>query len=505
MHHSPLSAGQPLTSAAIAALIAGGEGAALELAPEDAFQGDLAEVLAAFANAGAPACLVVGADAGGVRDVAGTVTRLWSAAREVSPPLHDWITVTPVALSDGTVVVATVPTNAPGVYHAGGRYLIRRGGQNLPLTPRELLRMLHERGIAAYEDSPVPGATVADLDPAQITRYLRRRAVGRLSPLDDLPHDELLHKLGLLLPTGTPTVAAVLFFGREPQHFFPQMLIRCARFPGDWPGDFLDQAEIGGTVSAMIEAAYEFVRRHTPHPAQIHGLTRAEGDAYPPVAVREAIANAVVHRDLSITAAVIRVFVFDRHLEIDSPGGLLPGLTVANMAHSTVLRNRRLAELLYHIGFIERQGTGIRRMQRAMQAAGLPEPRIEDSGQSLFVALHLAPPALPAPLPQREGRPATAPPTPFLMDAEGSAAVDPIAHAALRTPHATEREVVEGLNIRQRRLLTVLRERGGITRVEYENLFHVGTRTAKRDLKGLLDAALIAHRGSSTASYYVLT
>ena len=67
-----------------------------------------------------------------------------------------------------------LPANAPGVYHVGGRYLVRRGAQNLPLTPRELLRMLHERGIAAYEDSPVPGATLADLDPARIAWYRER-------------------------------------------------------------------------------------------------------------------------------------------------------------------------------------------------------------------------------------------------------------------------------------------------------------------------------------------
>ena len=498
MHHLlPTLPFPPPAPAAVAALIASGEGAALELAPAGAFQGDLAEALAAFANAGVAAWLVVGAAADGVDDVAGAVARVWGAARGVSPPLDDWIRVLPVDLGDRTVVVASVPANAPGVYHLGGRYLVRRGAQNLPLTPRELLRMLHERGIAAYEDSPVPGATLADLDPAHIAWYLQQRATTRQSPLDDLPSDELLDKLGLLTPDGAPTVAAVLAFGNAPQRFFPQMVIRCARFPGDWPGDFLDQAEIGGTVPQMILAAYEFVRRHTPHPAQIQGLTRTEGDAYPPVAVREAIANAVVHRDLSITAAVIRVFVFDRHLEIDSPGGLLPGLTVANMARSTVLRNQHLADLLYHVGFIERQGTGIRRMQRAMAAAGLPEPRIEDSGQSLFVVLELG--AGPSPTPPLKGATVQLPALEVGgVGGEGRGA------GSLSLDANPQVAVVEGLNIRQRRLLTVLREKGGITRVEYENLFHVGTRTAKRDLKGLLDAGLIVHRGLSTASYYVL-
>jgi len=482
-----------------AALIAAGKGQDTELAPESAFQADLAEALVAFANAGAAATVFVGVQdrpptVRGVADVPAVVSRLWAAARQVSPPLHDWLRVDVVPVAEKTVVAARLAAQAPGVYHVGGRYLVRRGAQNLPLTPRELVRMLHERGIAAYEDSPVPGAGWPDLDPARLAWYLARRAASRLSPLDDLPPDELLAKLGLRTPEGAPTVAAILFFGREPQRFFPQMIIRCARFPGDWPGDFLDQAEIGGTVPEMIEAAYAFVSRHTPHPAQISGLIRQESASYPPVAVREAIANAVVHRDLSITAAVIRVFVFDRHLEIDSPGGLLPGLTVENMARATILRNKKLAELLYHTGFIERQGTGIRRMQRAMRQAGLPEPRLEDSGQSLFVALELAPEAGSAPV---RAMTAAAP--------ESGPAPPPAGAGTAGEPAAVPaRETIERLNIRQRRLLTLLHDRGGITRVEYEALFHVGTRTAKRDLKGLLDAGLIAHRGSSTASYYVL-
>jgi predicted HTH transcriptional regulator len=233
--------------------------------------------------------------------------------------------------------------------------------------------------------------------------------------------------------------------------------------------------------------------------------------------VREAIANAVVHRDLSITEAVIRLFVFDRHLELDSPGGLLPGLTVATLSLTTRLRNRKLAELLYHVGYIERQGTGIRRMQRAMQAAGLPEPAIENLGQSLFVGLHLDDGLASGARRQSTatgdggGVPATAagraaPARVGDRDLDEVPLEDEVPEEVEAAVQGVRRnpQVVESLNIRQRRLLTVLRERGGITRVEYENLFHVAPRTAKRDLKGLLDAGLIAHRGSSTASYYVL-
>jgi ATP-dependent DNA helicase RecG len=483
----PLST-DPFSPEAALALIQAGENQHTELEPESEFQTNLAESLAAFANAGAGAAVFVGVQdrpviLRGVTDPGAAQSRLWAAARQVQPPLHDWLRVAPVQIGERTIIAGWLPANAPGVYHVGGRYLVRRGAQNLPLTPRELLRMLHERGVAAYEDSPVPGATWDDLDPARIAWYRERRAASRQTDLTDLPQDELLAKLGLVAPGGGPTVAAILFFGRDPQRFFPQMIIRCARFPGEWPGDFSDQAEVGGGVAQMIEAAYAFVARNTPRPSTIHGLTRVDAEAYPPVAVREAIANAVAHRDLSITGAVIRVFVFDRHIEIDSPGGLLPGLTVENVARSTILRNRKLAELLYHVGLIERQGTGIRRMRHAMREAGLPEPRLSDSRESLLVELALPAPAAAAP-------PAAAMPTP------------PAGAAPLAAPEPDA--AIEGLNIRQRRLLTLLQDRGAITRVEYENFFSVGTRTAKRDLKGLLDGRLIAHRGSSTASYYVL-
>src|SRR5690349_1310388 len=114
----------PITPEQAQAAILAGESQSTELAPESAFQTDLAEALAAFANAGAAATLFVGVQdrpisIRGVGDVAGTVSRVYSAARQVSPPLHDWLQVAPLVIGDKTVVAAWVPANAPGVYHVG--------------------------------------------------------------------------------------------------------------------------------------------------------------------------------------------------------------------------------------------------------------------------------------------------------------------------------------------------------------------------------------------------
>ena len=237
----------------------------------------------------------------------------------------------------------------------------------------------------------------------------------------------------------------------------------------------------------MIESAYAFVQRATRRARRtIHGLTRVDADAYPPVAVREAIANAVVHRDLAITGAVIRVFVFDRHIEINSPGGLLPGLTVENMARSTLLRNRHLADLLYHVGYIERQGTGIRRMQHAMRAGRACRSR--DFGP-IFARvaagrlLQVRPRGRPA---RRPRGPASAtawrPPPARTRRARRPSRPEyppaPAAHPAARPRRDHPRRVRELLPRRH------------------------AHRQARP--QGLLDARLIAHRGSSTASYYVL-
>ena len=182
---------------------------------------------------------------------------------------------------DLAVLPAHVPAQVPGVYHVAGRYLARRGTQIFPLTPQELLRLLHERGIYAYEDQPAPGATLADSSPARLAWYREQRAAKRLSALPDLDDEELLDKLGLLAPGGIPTVAAILFFGRAPQQLFPHMVIRAARFLTEWTGDFHDQEEIGGTVPAMIDRANAFVQRNIAHGAQIVGTQRVPTAAYP--------------------------------------------------------------------------------------------------------------------------------------------------------------------------------------------------------------------------------
>ena len=141
----------------------------------------------------------------------------------------------------------------------------------------------------------------------------------------------------------------------------------------------------------IIEAAIAFVDKHGLHGFDIAGLRRTDTWSLPPVAVREAIVNAVVHADYAQRGAPLRISTFDDRLEIESPGLLLPGLTVDDLRRGvSKLRNRVIGRVFQELGLIEQWGSGIQRMSAACLAAGLPAPVFEEIGTRFRVTLHTA-------------------------------------------------------------------------------------------------------------------
>jgi ATP-dependent DNA helicase RecG len=207
---------------------------------------------------------------------------------------------------------------------------------------------------------------------------------GRLPDLSaDLPVTEALRRLKVLRVVDdhlTPTMAGVLLFAREPQQFVPQSVVGLARFPGTTRGttQIVDRADVEGDLAETIDRAEAFVRRNTRIASKIYHAQRLEITEYPYPAIREAIANAVIHRDYWQAGSRAQVAIYADRIEVESPGGLLPPITVETLGHTPpVWRNPDLAGLLYRLGYIEQFGTGIERMRRDMRAHGLPEPRFE--------------------------------------------------------------------------------------------------------------------------------
>lgn len=244
-----------------------------------------------------------------------------------------------------------------------------------------LVRYLEERELIRYgpfDAAPCPGVTLADLDPERMTWFLREARRARGFPLSEQASpEELLTHLNLL-SAGRPTHAAVLLFGRQPQRWLLSSEIKCAHFHGTQVAKPIPSYQVyKGTVFQLVDAAVDFVLSKL---ALTVG-TRAESNqvpvAYeiPPEVVREAIVNAVAHRDYTSHGSV-QVMLFSDRLEVWNPGALPPSLTLQNLRepHGSVPGNPLVAEPLYLTKYIERMGTGTRDMIRRCREFGLPEP-----------------------------------------------------------------------------------------------------------------------------------
>jgi ATP-dependent DNA helicase RecG len=308
-----------------------------------------------------------------------------------------------------------------------------------------------------------------DLDPGLIEAYreeLDRRRPG--SPLVRQPVEQLLAKLGAVAGRGKPrpTLTGILFFGRDPQQFYPSFTITFLHFAGastEQAGAeglmYLDNREFQGTLPVIIDAARATMFDKLSKPAVMKGFVRQDLAEYPEFAYREAIVNAVSHRDYALEGSFIQVRLFADRLEVQSPGGLGGHLTVDNIAYEQYTRNPHIVRLLEDFGYVERRGLGVDRMIQAMSTAGRQPPVFEDRGSSFWVTLRAG--SRIRPLPDLVGL---------------------------------------GLNERQIGGVEYLRTHDRITNREYQEQFE---RTALYDLKGLVDAGLAIPVSSGRGRYYI--
>ncbi len=188
-----------------------------------------------------------------------------------------------------------------------------------------------------------------------------------------------------------PTVGGVLLFGRDRERHFPDAWIQAGRFDGVDKSKILDGAEFHDLPVAAIEAAIAFIEKHSLHGADIGRVRRTDRWSLPPIAVREAVINAVAHADYSQRGAPIRISIFDDRLEIENPGLLTFGLTVEDLAQGvSKLRNRVIGRVFHALGLIEQWGSGIQRMTAACREAGLADPRLEEIATRFRVTIFTA-------------------------------------------------------------------------------------------------------------------
>lgn len=194
-----------------------------------------------------------------------------------------------------------------------------------------------------------------------------------------------------------PTVGGILLFGNDRNRHFPDAWIQAGRFGGTDRSHILDQTAIRSGLVHAVQEAIAFVQKHSLHGAEIGPVRRTERWNLPPVAVREAVINAVAHADYAQRGAPLRIAIFDDRLEVEDPGLLPFGVTIEDLQRGiSKLRNRVIGRVFHELGLIEQWGSGIQRMTAACRDAGLRPPTLEEIGTRFCVTVHTSPVALPA-------------------------------------------------------------------------------------------------------------
>ncbi len=273
--------------------------------------------------------------------------------------------------------------------HYAGRGILRGsyvrvGESDEPMTDFEVYGYEAYRTRREDEARDVPRADMSALDASILADYLRRMKTGRPN-LASIPDETALH-LTNLVREGRPTLAAVLLFAPFPQAYFPQLCVTAVSIPGTEIGEttsdgarFLDNTRIEGPIPAMLEESLRFLRRNLRVRSEIDlesGLRRDISEI-PPEALREAVANALVHRDYGphTENMPIQVLVFSNRVEIRNPGGLYGRTTLAGLGEvQPDTRNPVLAGALETLGIVENRYSGIPTIRRTMAGRGLPPP-----------------------------------------------------------------------------------------------------------------------------------
>ncbi len=443
-----------MTPDQIAAWAASGESETLELKRTTGERREAARTLCAMLNhRGGRVLFGIEADGRvlGQKVSDHTIEEVAQELRLIDPPTFP--TIDRVPLGNGREVLAVSVSTGPNrPYSYRGQAYRRMGNTSQSLSRDEYNRMLLERvhGEQRWENEPSVDWSVTDLDAAEITRTIEeaiRR--GRAEDPGTRGPEEILRGLGLM-KEGALLRAALVLFGRAERlaAAVPQCLLRVARFAGTNKTEFRDNRQFRGNAFELLLAAERFLLEHVPVAGRVvpEHLERVDEPLYPPLAVREALANAFCHRDYAIGGGSVGVAIYDDRLEVTSSGTLHFGLTPEALfgPHESLPWNPLIAGVFYRRGIIESWGRGTIKMAEVALSAGLPRPEIEDAGGCVTVRFR---PTCYVP-PQRVGRDLTERQQAILVALHEAMNGLPLREVHSRLAgQATERQVREDLAI----------------------------------------------------------
>lgn len=379
-----------------------GENSFVEFKDERVHPESLAKEMAAFANTEGGDIFIGVSDDGTVSGVTRADIEEWVfniARNNVKPAL---LPLFEFELHENKKVARLiVKKDLAGPFSVSGKYYIRAGSTSRECTKEELARLFQRSQLVYFEETPLYLANESHLDRAKIQEYFK--AVYSL----DLVHEEvpaytaLLQNSGLLTAEGFATVVGLVMFGRRDsgllppveytQKFLPQTGVVYAHYAGnELTDELLDRVHFEGAAPELVEKLTEKVLLRLATPSTINGLKREERIALPRKVLREALVNAVTHRDYSFQGK-IRIFQFDDWLEVHSPGGLPNSVTVAKMKVSySIPRNPLIVKFMENLRYLDGLGRGVPMMFREMKSLNARAPEIFADESQVRLTLYFA-------------------------------------------------------------------------------------------------------------------
>ncbi len=341
----------------IESIVAAGEGYHIEF--KESLDKSFVEEVCAFANSNGGKVFLGISDKGiikGVQTDNSFRSRVQDSLRQLQPQLDVKIEV------HDNFIVADVPEGSEKPYACSRGFFLRNGANSQKLNRNEIIAFFQKEGRIRFEELRNGKADFEnDFDERAFRNFLK--LAGITNSIDRM---SLLRNLDCITDDGKLNNAGVLFFAKDIDFLLNHAIVVCVLYKGTKKVHILDKKDFKENIVENIDNAILFVKRHTNVEYRIEKIQREEIPDIPDIALREAIINAVCHRDYFDRGSNVLIEVFDDRVEISNPGGLPSGLKPSDFGNLSVARNPLIASLLHRIDYIEKVGTGISRIKQAV-------------------------------------------------------------------------------------------------------------------------------------------
>lgn len=340
---------------------------------------DIKNTVIAFANCDGGTLYIGINDDGsvcGVSDTDGTMLRVTNAIRDaIHPDITMFVECQNDVMNGKSIVCVTVQRGTARPYYLHGKGIrpegvyVRQGASTVPATETAILNMIKETSGDSYEAAR---SLNQQLTFEKATEFFQKRKVefgkSQMRTLHLIGEDDTYTNLAFLLSDQCTHT------------------LKLAVFEGSKKSVFKDRRELSGSLLGQLEDAFEYIDRYNRTRAEFFGLDRVDLRDYPPEAVREALLNAIVHRDYSFSGPTL-ISIFENRIEFVTIGGLVKGITLEDVRLGvSVLRNQYLANVFYRLRLIEAYGTGILKINEAYDDYN-EKPLIETTGNAFKITL----------------------------------------------------------------------------------------------------------------------